>query len=458
MLPAPALLVIQVVVVALTAQVVARVLRRLDQPAVIGQMVAGILLGASVFGLFAGSWQGAVFPHSSLASLKLVGQVGLVAYMFYVGMSTAHGFLRAHVRGAVAVSVSGAAVPLVAAALFATLIVGDHRYFPARVGPFTAVLFFAAAMAVTAFPVMARIIDERRLNGTLVANISLAAGSVSDLIAWSLLAVVTSTLAATFTGALITIGGAAVFVLVALVPVRRLLHWLVASGAARHGPPGWTLVLVGGLLLIAAVVSERIGIHPAFGAFVLGAVVPREGLVGDWPARLAAFTVPVLLPVYFAYSGLNTRIALIGSLELVLVTVAIILVASLSKGVATGVAARLAGIGTREAIAIGALMNARGLVELILLNTGLERGVITPTLFSMMVGMALVTTVATSPVLRLLYPRGVPPAGHEARDPGDGVEVLRDHVLVADANPEPLLQERGEGEEPERVNDPLPEK
>ena len=440
MTQAAALLLLQVAAITVTAQAVAYLLRRLGQPSVIGQLVAGIVLGASVFGILAAPLQAALFPAASLPVLKFVGQLGVVIYMFFIGFRMDHGSLRSHARGAVAVATAGAAVPLVSAGLFAILIAGDHRFFPARVAPFTAILFFAAAMAVTAFPVMARIIDDRHLNGTRIASIGLAAGSVSDVIAWCLLAVVLSSLAATAAGALITIGGAVAFVLIALLPIRRLLRMLVESGAARRGPRGWTVLLVALLLLLAAVVSEKIGIHPAFGAFVLGAVVPRDGLVGRWPARLSALTVPVLLPVYFAYSGLNTRIGLISSIGLILLTAVIIVVASVSKGVASATAARLAGISTREAVAIGSLMNARGLVELVLLNTGLEKGVITPTLFSILVAMAVVTTFATSPILGLLYPRGTLPPGHEARDSRDGVEVLGHHVLVPDDDGESLLE------------------
>jgi len=191
---------------------------------------------------------------------------------------------------------------------------------------------------------------------------------------------------------------------------------------------------------------------------VLGAVVPRRGLVGQWPSRLSAIAVPLVLPAYFAYSGLNTRIGLISSAGLIMLTVAIILVASISKGLASAAAAWLAGISGREAIAIGSLMNARGLVELVLLNTGLERGVITPTLFSMMVAMAVITTFATAPILGVLYPRGTLAPSHEGGDPGDGVEILRHQVLVTDADGEALLEEGGKGEEAERVDDPSPKK
>jgi Kef-type K+ transport system membrane component KefB len=433
------LLGVQVALIAGVAHLAALALRRIHQPPVIGQMLAGILLGASALGLLAAPWQAALFPAGSLSMLKLLGQVGVVIYMFVVGMRLDHGFFDTHGRGAAAVSAAGVLVPLGAGVIFASLLVGDPKYFSAGRGPLPDILFLAAAMAVTAFPVMARIIDERGLTGTLVADIALVAGSFSDLIAWSLLAIVMSVLAATITGALVTFGGAVVFVAVVLGPVRLALRRLATSGLIRRGPPGWPVVLVGLLLVAAAIVTEQIGVHPAFGAFVLGAAVPKTGLVGAWPERVSRVSVPVLLPVYFAYSGLNTRLGLIGDGGVVLLTLAIIAVASLSKGVATTGAARLAGFTPRDSIAIGALMNARGLVELILLNTGLERGVITPTLFSAMVAMAVVTTLATSPVLSLVYRRRSLPPRHETDDAGDRVEVFRDKVLVPDGDAKPLL-------------------
>jgi Kef-type K+ transport system membrane component KefB len=419
-------LVIQVVAIAAVAWVAARILQALQQPAVIGHMLAGILLGASVLGLLAPSWQAALFPSASLPVLKLVGQVGVVAYMFVVGMRLDHGIVRAHARGAAWVAVSGAVVPLIAGLIFAAALVGDPRLFPPGHGELPGVLFLGAAMAVTAFPVMARIIDERGLTGTVVANIALSAGSFSDVTAWSLLAIVMATLASTATGALVTVAGAAAFVIVVAFPVRMALMRLAASNLPKRGPRIWPAVLVGLLLVAAAVWTEQIGIHPAFGAFVFGAVVPRSGLIGAWPERVSAISVPVLLPVYFAYSGLNTHLALVVQPDALLLTLCVIAVASVSKGVATAAAAHLAGIGARDSIAIGALMNARGLVELILLNTGLERGVITSTLFSMMVVMTLVTTIATSPVLSLVYRRHPTLGRDEVRDARDRVEVLRD--------------------------------
>jgi Kef-type K+ transport system membrane component KefB len=253
--------------------------------------------------------------------------------------------------------------------------------------------------------VMARIIVERNLVGTLVANVALAAGSVSDAVAWCLLAVVVSTLSGTMGGVATTVGGALVFTGVVLLLVRPALRRLFGSSAQGGANASWPLVVLLIVVMLAAWATEAIGIHPAFGAFLIGAVTPRSELTAQLRAKITPLAAYLLLPLFFVYAGLNTRVGLVNSGDLLLLTIAVILVACGSKGVSCWLAARLAGYRARDAAAIGALMNARGLVELIILTTGLERGVITPTLFSIMVIMAVVTTVMASPALRLIYGR-----------------------------------------------------
>lgn len=368
-------------------------------------MIAGLVLGPSVLGLLIPGWQQLVFPASSMGTLRNLGQVGLVLYMFVVGAELNHGLLRRHIKGATAVSLAGVAVPLAIGAAVAIPLAGDHRLFPVGVSPLTASLFFAASIAVTAFPVMARIIVERNLVGTLVANVALAAGSVSDAVAWCLLAVVVSTLSGTMVGVATTVGGALVFTGVVLVLVRPALRRLFGSSTHGAANASWPLAVLLIVVMLGAWATEAIGIHPAFGAFLIGAVTPRSELTAQLRAKITPLAAYLLLPLFFVYAGLNTSIGLVNSGDLLLLTVAVILVACGSKGVSCWLAARLAGYRARDAAAIGALMNARGLVELIILTTGLERGVITPTLFSIMVIMAVVTTVMASPALRLIYGR-----------------------------------------------------
>ncbi len=427
----PALLSLQLAVLLGACQVVAYFLRRLDQPPVVGQMIAGILLGPSVLGLLIPGWQHLIFPASSMGVLRSLGQVGLVLYMFVVGSELNHSLLRRHIKGATAVSLAGVAVPLAIGVTVALPFAGDHRLFPAGVSPLTAALFFAAAISVTAFPVMARIIVERNLVGTVVANVALAAGSVSDAVAWCLLAAAVATLSGTPAGAALTIGGAIAFIAVVLTVVRPLLgRMLSASDSGNAARPLASILIVA---MLGAWATEAIGIHPAFGAFLVGAVMPRSQLTAHLGARITPVATYLLLPLFFVYTGLNTRVGLVNSQYLVLLAVGVVVLACGSKGASCWLAARLAGYGARDAGAIGALMNARGLIELIILTAALERNVITPTLFSIMVVMAVVTTVMASPALRLLYGAGhaTEPAGTLAMRTADGGSPLLTPVAKA---------------------------
>lgn len=401
----PAILFLQLAVLLGACQLIAYALRRLEQPPVIGQMIAGLVLGPSVVGLLIPGWQHLLFPSSSMSILRNLGQLGLVLYMFVVGAELNHGLLRRHIKGATAVSLASVAVPLAIGAAFAIPLAGDRRLFPAGVSPLTASLFFAASISVTAFPVMARIIVERNLIGTLVANVALAAGSVSDAVAWCLLAVVVATLSGTLVGVATTTGGALVFTAVVVLLVRPALRRLFGSSAHGAANATWPLAILLIVVMLGAWITEAIGIHPAFGAFLIGAVTPRSELTAQLRAKITPLAAYLLLPLFFVYTGLNTRVGLVNSGDLLLLTAVVILVACGSKGVSCWLAAMLAGYPARDAAAIGALMNARGLVELIILTTGLERGVITPTLFSIMVLMAVVTTVMAAPALRLIYGR-----------------------------------------------------
>jgi Kef-type K+ transport system membrane component KefB len=433
----PAILFLQLAVLLGACQLIAYFLRRLEQPPVIGQMIAGLVLGPSLLGLLIPGWQQLIFPSSSMGILRSLGQLGLVLYMFVVGAELNHGLLRRHIKGAAAVSLASVAMPLAIGAAVILPFAGDRRLFPAGVSPLTASLFFAASIAVTAFPVMARIIVERNLVGTVVANVALAAGSVSDAVAWCLLAVVVATLSGTVVGVATTFGGAVVFTVVVLLLVRPALRRLFASppGSATATWPLMTLLIV---VMLGAWTTEVIGIHPAFGAFLIGAVTPRTELTVQLRGKITPLAANLLLPLFFVYTGLNTSVGLVNSVDLALLTVAVVLVACGSKGVSCWLAARLAGYPARDAAAIGALMNARGLVELIILTTGLEKGVITPTMFSIMVVMAVVTTVMASPALRLIYgsgPVGEPATPVQAASVEGGAPVLAPAGEVGYAGP-----------------------
>ncbi|HKW60245.1 MAG TPA: cation:proton antiporter [Candidatus Dormibacteraeota bacterium] len=393
---------LQIALLLAVCQLIAYALRRVHQPPVIGQMIAGLMLGPSVLGLALPGVQHLLFPFQSLGVIRWLGQLGLVLYMFVVGVELNHGLLRRHIKGATAVSLASVGVPLVIGAAAALLIAQDRSLFPPGVTPLTACLFFAAAISVTAFPVMARLIVERDLVGTTIANVALAAGSVSDAVAWCLLALVIASLSGTLNGAAITSIGAIAFTGLVILAVRPALRRMLDERAVA-GSATWPLATLLITVLVAGWTTDALGIHPAFGAFLIGAVTPRNETTSQVTAKITPLAANLLLPLFFVYTGLNTSVGLVNSERLLLVAAAIILLACGSKGIACWLAARLAGFGVRDATAIGALMNARGLIELIILTAALEKHVITPTLFSIMVVMAVVTTVMASPVLRLLY-------------------------------------------------------
>jgi Kef-type K+ transport system membrane component KefB len=264
-------------------------------------------------------------------------------------------------------------------------------------------LFLGASMSITAFPMLARIIYERGLTGTSLGTLALAAGSMDDAAAWCILAIVLASFKSDASIAAFAVGGGVLYAAFMLLVVKRLLRRLGPRVEREGAISGPVLASVLTLLMLCAWVTDAIGIYAVFGAFILGTAMPRGLFAREIQRHLEPLTTNFLLPLFFVYSGLNTRIGLVDTLRLWGVAIVILLVACLGKGVACWLAARLNGEENREALAIGTLMNARGLMELILLNIGLERGVITPTLFTIMVIMAIVTTLAATPVFNLVY-------------------------------------------------------
>jgi Kef-type K+ transport system membrane component KefB len=427
----PGLLFLQIAVILGLAIGVGRLLARAQQPAVVAQMIAGVMLGPSLFGLLLPDWQNALFPRASIPVLSGLGQVGVAIYMFGVGFEIDFAFVKSHLRSAAAVGFGGVVFPLAVGALLGAYLVHDTRLFPPLAHPWVAVMFFAAAVAVTAFPVMAAIISERGLLGTAVADLCLVCGCFSDLAAWSLLALVLAALAGNMSGASVTLIGAVVYVLAVVFVVRPLLERVFARAEGDdHGMP-WRDVVLMTVMFAGAWSTELIGIHAAFGTFVMGAAMPRIASLGSVQERLRPFVVAFLLPLYFTSSGLATRVDLLNNGSLIFLTLLIVFVACTSKGVVCAAAAKLTGRTTQQALAVGALMNARGLVELVILSIGLQHGVITPTLYAMMVVMTIVTTIAASPALRWIYgplplgsaPARVPVPAEPAREAAATVEV-----------------------------------
>jgi Kef-type K+ transport system membrane component KefB/nucleotide-binding universal stress UspA family protein len=427
-----ALLLLQIAVVLLAARTLARVLRRLGQPAVIGEIVAGIALGPSLLGLVWPSGMAALFPADSLDGLALVAQLGLVFFMFLVGLEFDPRLLQGRGRQSFLISQASIVAPFVlglglAYFLFPLLAPAEVRFLPFA-------LFLGAAMSVTAFPVLARILAERGVLGTRMGAVALSCAAFGDVTAWCILAFVVSVARSSGAGSAITTTLlTAAFIAFNLFVVRPVLARLgPRQGQAIHAD---TVAISLLLVLFSAAATELIGIHALFGAFLLGAVMPRGGGVSAaLTAKLEDFVLVVLLPLFFAYNGLRTEIGSLTSVQDWLSCLAIVVVACLGKFGGSALAARIFGFSWRESGALGVLMNTRGLMELIVLNVGLDLGVISPRLFTMMVVMALATTWLTTPLLERIYPRVMMLAdGHE----GPPIAVL---VCVSDpAGVPPLL-------------------
>jgi Kef-type K+ transport system membrane component KefB len=403
-LPTLALLA-QIAAVLLVSRLIGVVMRWLGQPMVIAEMIAGIALGPSLFGLL---WPGAfnaLFPAATLGTLKTLSQLGLVLFMFLVGVELDPKLLRGRQRASVMISHTSIVLPFLLGAGAAYWL--HDSYAPKGVAFLPFALFLGTAMSVTAFPVLARILNERNLLQSRVGAIAIACAAVDDVTAWCLLAVVVALTRATgLAAAAWTIGLSLGFILFMVFVARPLLLRLERKVVEKRGSltPGIVAAVLF-MLLISAVITERIGIHALFGAFLFGAVLPKEsGLAKALAAKLESVAVLLLLPLFFAFSGLRTRIGLVSGAEQWLVVLVIIALATLGKFGGSSLAARATGMRWREANAIGVLMNTRGLMELIVLNLGMDLGVISPALFAMLVLMALITTFATTPVLHWVYP------------------------------------------------------
>lgn len=399
--------------------------RWMGQPQVVGEMMAGVILGPSLLGLFLPEVQQAIFPAESKSILFVGAQMGVGLYMFLVGLGFRSEHFRANGRSAAAVSISGMAAPFLAALLITPWLLGMPGLFTEKVTAFQATLFMGAAISITAFPMLARIIHERGLSNSPLGTLSLSAGAIDDAGAWTVLAIVLASFGDGAGVALKAIVGGVAFAAFMLTLGPRLLaplgRWAEREGSVT--PPILAVVLM--LFMLSAYAMDAIGIHAVFGGFVLGTVMPRGLLADGLKKQLEPFTVVLLLPMFFTYSGLNTQLTMVNSLGLVAVAAAILGASILAKGGACWAAARLTGQDNRTAMGIGALMNARGLMELIIINIGLQRGIIEPALFSMLVLMAVVTTLMASPLFELVYGRRARERGELGQLAGESAAEVR---------------------------------
>jgi Kef-type K+ transport system membrane component KefB len=394
-------LLLQLAVIVLATRTVGALFRRAGLPAVVGEIAAGICLGPSVLG---GFWPGAfgfIFAADSLGRLRWLSQVGVAVFMFLVGMELETGELPARGRSAALISQAGIVGPFLLGLGSAYFLYPEYAALGTRFVPFA--LFLGIALSITAFPVLVRILRERAMMKTPLGIMAVACAAAGDATAWAVLALIVALARAQGLGAsLLNLGGLALFIVLMLGPVRRRLPGWLGSARWEGGRPGpAALAAVFIFAAAAALATEFLGIHALFGAFLAGAIMPRRMGFRESLAGLEKFTALVLLPLFFAFSGLRTHLGLLQDAGGWWICLALVVVATVGKIGSTLVAARWQGIGWADAFALGALMNTRGLMELIALNVGYDLGILPPRIFTAFVLMALVTTFLTGPLLDL---------------------------------------------------------
>ena len=393
----------------------------LAQPQVVGEMIAGVVLGPSLLGLLFPDFSLTLFPKETKNVLYVGAQFGVGLYMFLVGTTFRGDHFKSNGKSAFAVSLSGIAAPFLIAALITPMLRDVPDLFSERLSSFQATLFMGACIALTAFPMLARIINERGLSDSALGTLSLTAGAFDDAASWCVLAIVLAVFGAGPGVAVLAIGGGIGFALFVIFAGRKLLAPLGAAVEKRGEMSHTVLAITLGLFCLSAFVMDSIGIHAVFGGFILGTAMPRGKFVAELRKKVEPVTVVMLLPMFFTYSGLNTRMDMVNSPSLLLIAAGVLAASIVAKGVACYAAARLCGEDNSTALGIGALMNSRGLMELIIINIGLQKGIIGPTLFSMLVLMAVVTTMMASPLFELVYGRKARLSGELAALPDEAL-------------------------------------
>jgi Kef-type K+ transport system membrane component KefB len=396
---------LQAAAILFTCRVIGKLARLIGQPQVVGEMIAGVMLGPSLLGLISSGAQQVLFPKATLDVLYVAAQFGVGLYMFLVGTEFRSDHFRAHYRGALMISVAGITVPFGFAFAMTPWLIHIPALFADTARFSDAGLFLGAAIAITAFPMLARIIHERGIAGTPLGTLALTAGAVDDAAAWCILAVVLASFGGSWSHAWLAIGGGIGFALFMIVAGRRLLNRLAAHIAPDAPLSATMLATLLGLFCLCAWAMDAIGIHAVFGGFLLGACLPKGPLTEKLRDQLQPFVVVFLLPMFFTYSGLKTQLSVLIDPQILVATAAILVASFAGKGVACWAAARASGQTGQDAMAIGALMNARGLMELILINIGLQAGVIKPGLFTILVLMAILSTLAATPLFNSIMRR-----------------------------------------------------
>jgi len=411
---------LQLIIILIVVQMFGYLCGRIGQQWVIGEILAGLALGPSFLGALLPGIKGFIFPTSVLPTLQTLGDIGLVLYMFSLGARLDTHLMLRQSRTAIITSISGILLPLLLGATLAFFL------FPLA-GPKTDLISFmllvGTAMAITAFPVLARLLTEKNMLGTKIGTLALTCAAVDDVIAWCLLALVVAVIHSKgLPSIVLTVGLTLLFIVCMLTVVRPLLAY-----ADRHIRSKQLLVAFSiALLLLSAYCTNAIGIHPVFGAFLMGIILPRKPLFVELVRNIDQVNSVLFLPLFFVYSGLRTQVGLISSPWMWLICLLVLVIACVGKIGGGTFAVRFMGESWRDSLSMGVLMNTRGLVELIVLNIGLDLGVLSPTLFAMLVIMALVTTMMASPLLPLLgYKQKV------SYETNDGIQEIENSDIMA---------------------------
>ncbi len=407
-------LALAILVTFITTHRLGRLGRRIHQPPVVGELIAGLLLGPTLLGALPGDPSRVIFPSQVTSVLTTVGQIGIILYIFLVGLDLNTLGDAGRGRDVITISLSSFLVPFALGALLGAQLYSSHRFVAGHeVAPLAFVLFTGTAMAMTAFPVLTRILHDSGLQRHRIGGLAISCAAIIDVLGWFLLAVAVAV--ASSTGAkglvLIVVEGAA-FIVVLLVFIRPFLARLIATQTTSHGSAHWFVVVILAMMFASAAITDAIGLHPLFGALLFGAIYPRREPVSTMAleARLHPLTLWVLLPFYFLVPGLHVNLREVrhgGLLQLAL----IFAVACGGKLAGAVGAMRARGYSWHDAAAMGTLMNTRGLIELVILSAGVSAHVLDAKLYGLMVVMALVTTMTTGPMLRLLYGRRLVPKG-----------------------------------------------
>ncbi|MBN1144812.1 MAG: cation:proton antiporter [Bacteroidales bacterium] len=401
-LESPGIFVLQLIIILLVVRLMGYLFQRMGQPLVIGEIVAGLLLGPSVLGAFAPQITSFLFPEDSVVVLKQLSQLGLIFFMFIIGMELDLNAFRQSANKAFLISIASISAPFVSGIILAFFLYSGFSFPEVSFASFA--LFLGTTLCITAFPILARIVQERKLTKTPIGNFAISAAAIGDVIAWCILAVVIAIMRSRgIANSLLTIGLAAAFIVFMLLLVKPFMYRMGNVYASREvmGKPIVAFVFL--LMLISTLTAEAIGINALFGAFMAGVVMPENlNFKRVFTEKIEDVALVILLPLFFVATGLRTEIGLINTPHLWMVCLVIILVGTISKISGTMLASRYVGLTWNHSLILGMLMNSRGLMELIVLNIGYDLGILTPELFSMLVLMALTTTIITGPGLSLI--------------------------------------------------------